>query len=110
VKLRLTAPQRPLFEEARVGIRAGRETMVSIGSTEMKKVLFVAAAAGLMSLAACTPAANNTADANAVDANAAEYDATATNEVDANAVTADANATAPVVDANAAAPAENAAH
>jgi hypothetical protein len=80
--------------------------MVSIGSTEMKKVLFVAAAAGLMSLAACTPAANNTADANTTtEANAGEYDAAGANEVDANAVAPDANAAAPAADANAAAPA-----
>jgi len=78
--------------------------MVSIGSTEMKKVIFVAAAAGLMSLAACTPAANNTADANTtVEANAGEYDAAAANDVDANAVV-DMNAAAPT-DANEAAPA-----
>lgn len=78
----------------------------------MKKVLFVAAAAGLMSLAACTPAANNTAEPANEMANAGEYDAAATNEVDANAAApmADANAAAPAADANAAAPAENAAH
>jgi hypothetical protein len=33
----------------------------------MKKVLIVAAAAGLMTLAACTPAANNTATADNTD-------------------------------------------
>ena len=69
----------------------------------MKKVIFIAAAAGLMSLAACTPAANNTAEP-ANEANAVEYDATATNDVDANAVVVDANAAAPA-DANATAPA-----
>lgn len=74
----------------------------------MKKILFVAAAAGLMTLAACTPAANNATEANTVDANAAEYDATAANEVDANAVVVDANAVVPAVDANVAAPVENA--
>ena len=77
----------------------------------MKKTLFIAAAAGLMSLAACTPAANNAADANTtVEANAGEYDATAANDVDANAVATDMNAAAPAADMNAAAPAENAAH
>ncbi|MCW3849198.1 hypothetical protein OF829_18315 [Sphingomonas sp. LB-2] len=73
----------------------------------MKKTLFIAAAAGLMSLAACTPAANNTAEP-ANEANAVEYDTTAANEADANAMAPDANAMAPA-DANAAAPAENAA-
>ena len=58
----------------------------------MKKVLFVAAAAGLMSLAACQPAAtNNTADANAVDANAGTYESLGGNEADGNAVPAEAN-------------------
>ncbi|MCW3836877.1 hypothetical protein ACFQ1E_11615 [Sphingomonas canadensis] len=41
----------------------------------MKKVLTVAAAAGLMTLAACTPAAtNNTTEANTVEANVSDYD------------------------------------
>ncbi len=67
----------------------------------MKKVLIVAAAAGLMTLAACTPAANNTAEANvAEEANASAYDNLASETVvDANATVVDANAT--VVDANA---------
>jgi hypothetical protein len=59
----------------------------------MKKVLIVAAAAGLMTLAACSPAAtNNTAEpANVEEANAMVYDNLATDAVvDANATT-DAN-------------------
>jgi len=66
----------------------------------MKKVLIVAAAAGLMSLAACTPAAtNNTAEP---EANAAAYDSATDNEVDANAVAPDANAVAPANEVEAA--------
>jgi hypothetical protein len=59
----------------------------------MKKVLIAAAAAGLMTLAACTPATNNTTEAaNVEEANAMAYDNLATETVvDANA-TVDANA------------------
>jgi protein involved in sex pheromone biosynthesis len=52
----------------------------------MKKVLIVAATAGLMTLAAaCTPAANNSAvETNIVDANAQVYDDVANVGVDSN--------------------------
>ena len=60
----------------------------------MKKVLIVAAAASLMSLAACQPAAtNNTVDVGN-EANAAAFDAAAANEAEANVV--DGNVVAPV--------------
>jgi hypothetical protein len=67
----------------------------------MKKVLIVAAAAGLMTLAACTPSAtNNTVAANVEEANAADYDNLAGETVvDANA-TVDANASDATGDMN----------
>jgi protein involved in sex pheromone biosynthesis len=60
----------------------------------MKKILIVAATAGLMSLAACQPAANNTTvvDNTTVEANASEYNDTTVTTVD-NAAPADANVT-----------------
>jgi hypothetical protein len=64
------------IENSRVGNRAGRETMVSIGATEMK-ILIVAAAAGLMTLAACTPTATNnttTVENTTEEANVAVYE------------------------------------
>lgn len=61
----------------------------------MKKILIVAATAGLMSLAACQPAANNTTVDTGNEANAASYEATNVTETTTvdNAVPADANAT-----------------
>lgn len=48
----------------------------------MKKILIVAASAGLLSLAACGGATNNTTEANAVEANVSDYDTnTVSNEV-----------------------------
>jgi ABC-type oligopeptide transport system substrate-binding subunit len=60
----------------------------------MKKILIVAATAGLMSLAACQPTANNTVvETNTVEANTAIYDnVTETTTVD-NATPADMNST-----------------
>lgn len=62
----------------------------------MKKILIVAATAGLMSLAACQPTANNTTVDTGNEANAASYETTnvttETTNVD-TAVPADANAT-----------------
>jgi hypothetical protein len=87
---------------------AGRETGFSLGAIVMKKVLIVAAAAGLVSLAACTGATNNTAAENAVEsheANAEAYDAAADNA----ATPAEANAleNAEAAEENAAEAAEN---
>jgi len=50
----------------------------------MKKILIVAAAAGLMTLAACQPTATNTTttDNMATEANASDYNAVATTGVD----------------------------
>jgi len=60
----------------------------------MKKILIVAATAGLMSLAACQPAANNTTVDTGNEANAASYEATNVTETTVdNAMPADANAT-----------------
>lgn len=54
----------------------------------MKKIIIVAATAGLMSLAACQPAANNTTvDTNAVEANAATYDMNATETTNVDTAT-----------------------
>jgi protein involved in sex pheromone biosynthesis len=47
----------------------------------MKKILIVAASAGLLSLAACGGATNNTTEANTVDANVQIYENTVENEV-----------------------------
>ncbi|NML05358.1 hypothetical protein [Sphingomonas sp. G-3-2-10] len=48
----------------------------------MKKILIVAASAGLLSLAACGGATNNTTEANTVEANVSDYDTnTVENEV-----------------------------
>lgn len=61
----------------------------------MKKVLIVAATAGLMSLAAaCSPAANNSAaDTNVVEANAQTYDDVANVGTDANVTVETSNTT-----------------
>lgn len=60
----------------------------------MKKILIVAATAGLMSLAACQPTANNTTvETNTVEANTAIYDnVTETTNVD-TAAPVETNAT-----------------
>jgi hypothetical protein len=72
----------------------------SIGSTNMKKILIVAAAAGLMSLAACEGGTTNTAEnaGAAAEANASIYDEGATN--DANAVAENVLDNATVVEGN----------
>ena len=57
----------------------------------MKKVLFAAAAAGLMSLGACTPAANNTVAADNTVANVEEYTDTNTVVVDNTVATVETN-------------------
>lgn len=56
----------------------------------MKKVLIVAAAAGLMTLAACSPSATNNATeaTNDAEANAGAYDDAANATVDENAAMA----------------------
>jgi hypothetical protein len=51
--------------------------LVSFGSNRMKKILIAAAAAGLMTLGACTSNTNTTVENTTVDANVAVY-----NEVD----------------------------
>jgi hypothetical protein len=84
-------------------------TYMLIGATEMKKILIVAAAAGLMSLTACGGATTNTAAENAVEsheANAEVYDDAAANA----ATPAEANAleNAADVEENKAEAAENA--
>jgi hypothetical protein len=83
MNLRLTQAQRPLFLRLRYGICAGRETFfVALGATRMKKILIVAATAGLMSLAACNGGTTNTTAENvaaAEEANAATYDSLADN-------------------------------
>jgi hypothetical protein len=67
-----------IFRPVATAIGPAAKPAFPLGATKMKKVLIAAAAAGLMSLAACTPpAANNTAEANGVEANAAIYDDTA---------------------------------
>ena len=68
----------------------------------MKKVLIVAAAAGLITLAACTPSANNAAEATNDVANAGVYEDLANTTVDANAsnVAVEGNEAAPAADAN----------
>lgn len=74
----------------------------------MKKILIVAAATGLMSLAACNSTPTNTTQENVIDsheANADFYQDVADNS--ANAVVANANDKAEAVEENAAEAAEN---
>ncbi|MES2442562.1 MAG: hypothetical protein V4574_06995 [Pseudomonadota bacterium] len=74
----------------------------------MKKILIVAAAAGLISLAACNTTPTNTAQENAVEsheANADYYQDVADNS--SNAVVANAADTAEAVEENKAEAAEN---
>ena len=97
--LSLTVQDSPLIEVARVGIRAGPRTLC-LGANRMKKMSFVLAAAGLMTLAACNKPAENAAE-NAADnveaaadnlSDVAENIADNASEATTNAVEATANA------------------
>jgi hypothetical protein len=61
----------------------------------MKKIIIVAATAGLMSLAACQPTANNTTvETNTVEANAATYDMNVTETTNVDTAMPAGNVTA----------------
>jgi phosphoglycerol transferase MdoB-like AlkP superfamily enzyme len=79
----LTPPQFTLFQRLATAIGPDAKRFVAMGATRMKKILIVAATAGLMTLAACNGGSttNNTADAMADnhEANAAMYDQAADN-------------------------------
>jgi hypothetical protein len=82
-----------------LGTASGRARNNILGAARMKKLSFVLAAAGLMSLAACskteTPAENAADNAAAMMENAADtLDAAADNAMDAAANAADAAANA----------------
>src|SRR6478609_2143094 len=87
VKLSVDGTCRSAKRRAWDGIRAG--PVMEYGARRMKKVVFVLAAAGLMSLAACskqTPAENATdATANALDNAGENLEDLAENTTDANA-------------------------
>jgi len=86
--MRLTATEVTLLQRFASGNQAGCETFMFHWSDRMKKILIVAAAAGLASLAACNSTPTNTTAENVAEsheANATAYDAMADNSTNATA-------------------------